>query len=407
MSTSTSEMPCVAGKAFIHGDVVVDPFPEMRAWQERGPVQEVNFGQVFYGDDAGRTFDPMGHRSFTALTFDAVTKLVNDPERFSSTITHDMFYGNFGRSLLELDPPEHTRERSLVALAFRPRALDEWNESAVRPLARETAARLRGKNSAELVSEFCLHFPMRVIAKILGMPDDFLPQFERWAFEIFAGNAEAAQELKEYCQGVIELKRSNPGSDVVSTLVKAEIDGERLDNDQILAFMRLLFPAGGETTFRAIGNLIWCLIKHPEQLEAVQRDRSLVNAAIEESLRWQPVTACISPRGTMMDVTEYGVFMPANSLVHMAYGAANRDPMRWRDPDVFDVKRAQLPHTTFSGGPHQCLGLHLARLEIKEAIEALLDVITDLRFDPDEPEPHLHGLSLRVPCALPVVYKAV
>jgi cytochrome P450 len=403
------EEACTEERAYLEDDLVIDPFPEMRRWQERGPLQEVNFSALFRGHRRPKKV-PGNGRVFTALTYESVTALLNEPAEVSSTINHERYAPIFGRTLLGLDPPEHTVDRALVALAFRPKALDQWNERIIRPIVRAAARDLATKSSADLVEEFTLHFPMRVIAAILGMTDEFLPQFERWALDMFGFDShpersvQASKEMDEYCREVIAHKRAHPADDVVSSLVQAEIDGDKLSEESILAFMKLIFPAGGETTFRGLGNLIWCLVNHPDQLEMLQEDRSLVNRAIDESLRWQPVTACISPRIALDDLDAFGVRVPAESILYMAYGAANRDPARWSEPDRFDITREHLPHTTFAAGPHQCLGMHLARLEMREGINALLDVVSDLRFDPDAPEPHLHGIALRCPCALPVTY---
>ena len=213
----------------------------------------------------------------------------------------------------------------------------------------------------------------------------------------------AADEFTAYCAGYVDEKRRRPGNDLVSSLVTAEVDGVRLTDGEVMSFVKLLFPAGAETTFRSIGAMLHALVHHPEQLAALRDDRELVRPSIEEALRWQPVVGASSPRLAVVDTEVAGVAIPASSTIIAGYAAINRDPARWSEPDRFDVRRPFRPHMAFGWGPHLCLGMHLARAEMTEVLDGVLDRLPGLRLDPDAPEQHVHGLVMRGPCAVPVL----
>ena len=210
-------------------------------------------------------------------------------------------------------------------------------------------------------------FPVEVIAEMIGLPAADLPAFHRKAVEVIsiASDIErgllASQWLAECFAEVIADRRRVPRHDLVSVLVQAELDGQRLTDDEIVAFLRLLLPAGAETTYRSSSNLMFGLLTHPEQLAAVRDDRALLPGAIEEGVRWEPPLTIIG-RTTTRDTVLDGVAIPAGASVTACMGAANRDPARWDDPDTFDVFRAPKQHMSFAFGPHMCLGMHLAQI---------------------------------------------
>jgi cytochrome P450 len=191
------------------------------------------------------------------------------------------------------------------------------------------------------------------------------------------------------------------GDDLISLLAVAEVDGERLPEQITVSFLRQLMAAAGDTTYRGTGSLLAGLLTHPEQLEAVRRDRSLVPLAIEEALRWEaPITfeTRLSVRDTVVD----GVAIAAGSMIDVVIGSANRDPGRFENPDDFNVRRKPERHMSFAYGAHVCLGQHLARLEMARALNALLDRFPRLRLDPEKPAPQILGLGSRSPVALHV-----
>ena len=186
--------------------------------------------------------------------------------------------------------------------------------------------------------ELTFPFPVYVIAGLLGLPKEDLPRFHRWAVGLisvafdFANGLAAAKRLGEYLTPIIEARRAHPQDDIISVLTQAELEGTRLDNEHVLGFLRLLLPAGAETTYRSSSNLIFGLLTHPEQLEAVRRDRSLIPRAMEEGLRWETPLTGIG-RLCTEDTEVCGVRIPKGAMVQVSLGAANRDETRWEKPD--------------------------------------------------------------------------
>ena len=346
--------------------------------------------------------------AFTALSFDAVQTMLRDGATFSSAGYADTIGIVFGHSILEMDEPEHRSYRSLIQQAFTRKAMEDWQVRIVAPVVARHLDAVRDAGRADLVRDLLFPFPVEVIAEMIGLPAADLPAFHRKAVEVIsiASDIErgllASQWLAECFAEVIADRRRSPRHDLVSVLVQAELDGQRLTDDEIVAFLRLLLPAGAETTYRSSSNLMFGLLTHPEQLAAVRDDRSLLPGAIEEGVRWEPPLTIIG-RTTTRDTVLDGVTIPAGASVTACMGAANRDPARWDDPDAFDVFRAPKQHMSFAFGPHMCLGMHLARMETTTALEAILD-LPDLRLDPDAVDVHVSGLAFRAPAALPVVF---
>ncbi len=245
---------------------------------------------------------------------------------------------------------------------------------------------------------------------MLGLPRDDYKQFQRWSIAIlsFLSQQEqaiaASQEVKEYVATILEERRRDPQEDLLSDLAQAELDGEQLSDEEIFSFIRLLLPAGVETTYRSTGNLLLTLLTHPDQLEAVRADRRLVPQAIEELLRYEIPLLNITRIATK-DTEVGGVPVPAGSTVMLMLAAANRDETRYPDPDRFDIYRSEpKPHISFGQGPHACLGLHLARMEMRVALNLLLDRLPSLRLDPAGDDPHIRGQVFRSPTSIPVLF---
>ena len=203
-------------------------------------------------------------------------------------------------------------------------------------------------------------------------------------------------------------RRGVPEDDLISVLAEAELTDEdgvthRLSDDEILSFAVLLLAAGSGTTWKQMGITLAALLGRPEVLDAVRDDRALLKAAIEESVRWMPTDPMFS-RWVTEDTELGGTQLPAGSVLHVCLGAANRDPERWDRPDEFDIHRPLKPSFGFGGGPHICLGMHVARAEMAVGIGALLDRLPNLRLDPDQEPPREVGLYERGVTAIPVVF---
>lgn len=352
----------------------------------------------------------MPKQEYSAMSFDAVNTVFRDGRVFSSK-PYDKTIGLFmGPTILAMGGKKHREHRNLVSAAFKSKALARWEPTIVRPICNGLIDEFIETGRADLIRNFTFEFPTRVIAKLLGLPADDLPMFRKRAVQLisyhvnYEGAFEASAALKDYFLEQIEHRKSEPTEDIIGDLVTAEIDGEKLTDEAIYSFLRLLLPAGLETTYRSSGNLLYLLLTHPEQFAALQADRELLAPAIEEGLRYEtPLT--VVQRFTTEDTEVEGVKIPARSVIGVCIGSANRDERRWERSEEFDISRKNVPHISFAAGEHTCLGLHLARLETRVAMECLLDRLTNVTLLTDD-DPHIHGQPFRSPNALPVTFDA-
>src|SRR5262245_33975256 len=347
---------------------------------------------------------------FMVYRYDEIAEVLRDHETFSSGIIVDVFGDVFGkRVMLGMDEPEHGRYRSLVSKAFTQRALARRQDELVERVANALIDRFASRGRAELVREFTFPYPTQIIAGLLGLPREDYPQFQRWSISLLSilVNRErglaASQALRDYFVPILEARRREPREDLISRLAQAEIDGQRLADEEIFSFLRLLLPAGVETTYRSTGNLLFGLLSNPDQLDAIRSDRSLIPQAIEEAIRWDAPLLIIT-RVATHDTELGGVPIPAGSSVMPMLGSANRQEDRYPDPDRFDIFRAANTHVSWGLGVHVCLGMHLARLEMRVAVNRLLDRLPGLRLDPAGDDPHIRGHVFRSPTSLPVLF---
>ena len=256
--------------------------------------------------------------------------------------------------------------------------------------------------------DFTFEFPTRVISKLLGLPEEDLPWFRKRAVELISYTIkykrafEASAALQDYFLDQIDKRRASPTEDIIGDLVSAEIDGEHLTDEAIFSFLRLLLPAGLETTYRSSGNLLYLLLTHRDQFDAVCADHQLIGPAIEEALRYETPLTTVQRFATAHTAVE-GVPIPAGSVIDVCIGSANRDEHRWERAEEFDVFRKRLPHISFAAGEHTCMGLHLARMETRVAAECLLTRLADIELHTED-DPHIHGQPFRSPTALPVSF---
>jgi len=259
------------------------------------------------------------------------------------------------------------------------------------------------------VKDFTFDYPSQIIAGLLGLPEQDYPQFQRWSISLLSWlmNPErglaASAALCDYFAPILEARRAEPKDDLISALAEAEIDGQQLENEEIYSFLRLLLPAGVETTYRSLGSLLFALLSEPAQLDAIRADRSLLPQAIEEGVRWESPLLTIT-RVATRDTELGGVQIPAGATVMPMLGSANRQDDRYPDPDKFDIFRQAKANLGWGHGVHVCLGMHLARLEMRTAINLLLDRLPNLRMDPDGDDPHIRGQVFRSPTSLPVLF---
>jgi cytochrome P450 len=346
---------------------------------------------------------------YAVLSFETVQQVLKDGQTFSSSGYGESMGLVMGHSILEMDEPEHHQYRALIQQAFTRKAMDRWEHELVRPIVDGLIDTFVDRGRAELVRELFFPFPVHVIAGMLGLPSEDLPEFHTKAVELISIVVDiergllASQWLYDYFAAIISERRADPREDVISVLAHAELEGQRLTDDEIIAFLRLLLPAGAETTYRSSSNLMFGLLTNPDQLVALRDDRSLMQQAIEEGLRWEPPLTGIG-RTAMRDVEVAGVTIPAGAPVQVEMGSANRDPSRWERPDDFDIHRPLQPHMSFAHGPHTCLGMHLARMETTVVINRVLDRLPGIALDRDAGESYITGLSFRAPNQLPVTF---
>ena len=354
----------------------------------------------------------LGVSGVTVLGYDECHRALTDPDTFSSVIYEQVMGPVMGRTLLELEGAAHRTSRALVSPSFRAKLLERWRSELVEVVVNELIDRFARRGRAELVREFTFALPVQVIARLMGLPREDYVRFQRLSIELlnvvydWNRGVAASAASKEYFGEVLTQRRRTPQDDLISTLAQSEIDGARLTDGEIFAFLLLILPAGVETTYRASGNLLVALLTEPSLLDGVRADRGMVRGAIEEALRWEPpITSVV--RVTTRDCELGDPAMPAGTTVNISVAAANRDPERYPDPDRFDPTRTNIAHLTFGAGPHVCLGMHLARMETAVAINALLDRLPELRLDPSAPPPGVSGVAFRSPAALAVAFTPV
>ncbi|WP_414939846.1 cytochrome P450 [Amycolatopsis sp. cmx-11-51] len=349
-------------------------------------------------------------------------KTLSDPKLFSSDTARlipkemspdkDQFTeGN----LLQMDPPDHKKLRTLVSHAFTPKVVADL-EPRIAALTNELLDAVDGADSMELVNHLAYPLPVIVIAELLGIPASDRDLFKEWVDTLLNNSQQlsllkqteedkkAAEETSEQLNNLVDYlsehvddRRRNPREDLLTKLVEAEVDGGKLTRNEVVNFANVLLLAGHITTTMLLGNTVLCLDSHPDEYRRVREDRSLLPATIEESLRFLSPFALVA-RATTAEVELGGRTIPADSMLFVWVAAANRDPRAFTDPGKFDPARKHNPHLAFGRGIHFCVGAPLARLEGKTALNILLDRFPDLRTDPGTPpsfipSPNMTGVN--------------
>lgn len=322
----------------------------------------------------------------------------------------------FGRILLSLDPPDHSRLRRLVAIPFTPKYIeglrDRVREIAV-SLLDEIDARIRaGQRQFDLIDDFSYPLPLTVIAEMLGIPEEDYDRFRIWsqASVTFVPGQETSQEhndllqeFAEYLRQLAVVKRETPGKDLLSGLVQAETDGDKLSENELISMMFLLIVAGHETTVNLIANGTLLLFDHPDQRQRLRDEPSLLKSAIEEMLRFYGPVEVGLTRWVREDTEFGGVQLKRGQQMMAVLASANHDPERFPNPEVFDITRDPNRHVAFGTGIHACLGATLARLEAEVAFAELLSRFPDLELAiPRDELTWRDGTFMRALTALPV-----
>ncbi|MFC4607267.1 cytochrome P450 [Streptomyces maoxianensis] len=389
---------------------LADPFPLYRQLREEGPVRRAVIAGGLETWLVTRYEDGLAALSDPRLSSDVHD--ASDPrllEQLPATERASLL-----SNMLRTDPPDHTRLRRLVSKAFTARRVAE-----LRPRVQEITDRLLDDivpaGRADLVADFALPLPVTVISELLGVPVADRHDFQGWTDDMILRRAEqpdpavvdtAWQHMRTYLTGLLEAKRARPGDDLLSALITARDEEQRLDEDELIAMAFLLLAAGYITTVNLIGGGIAALLAHPGQMEMLRDDPALLPGAIEELLRYDgPVSPGIA-RFAREDVSIAGVAIPRGATVLIASAIADRDPGQFPDPDDLDITRQDNAHLAFGHGIHYCLGAPLARLEGQVAIGTVLRRLPGLALAVPPGELRWRPGGLRGPERLPVTFSS-
>lgn len=359
---------------------VADPYPAYAELRSRGPVHY---------------YEPT--RQWLVPHYADVSALLRD-RRLGRTYLHRFTHEEFGRTpppaahepfhtlndngMLDLEAPDHTRIRRLVSKAFTPRTVEALVPTVER-LAAELVAGVRDAGGGDLLAEVAEPLPVAVIAEMLGIPAadrgllrpwsaDICGMFELNPSEETAARAvRASVEFSAYLRELIAERRTSPGDDLISALIAAYEEGDRLSEQEMISTCVLLLNAGHEATVNTTANGWWTLFRHPDQLAALRADHTLLSTAVEELLRYDTPLQMFE-RWVLDDIEIDGTVIPRGSELALLFGSANRDPAKFEDPDALDLARADNPHLTFGAGIHYCLGAPLARIELAASFGELL-----------------------------------
>ncbi len=286
------------------------------------------------------------------------------------------------RMLLQLDPPDHTRLRSLVSKAFTPRMI-ELLRPRIQEIASELLDAVEERGSMDLIIDFAYPLPITVISEMLGIPATDRHKFRTWTQAMINMQEEEATSQEaffSYIQALLEEKRVHPGNDLTTRLVQVEENGEQLDEIELVSMIFLLIVAGHETTVNLLGNGTLALLQHPNQLQLLRHDPTLITAAVEELLRYTSPVSLSDERWANEDIELHGKQIRKGEMVVAALISANADPHQFSAGDTFDITRRENQHLAFGKGIHFCLGAPLARLEGQIAFATLLQRLPNLRL---------------------------
>ena len=348
-------------------------------------------------------------QAYTILGYSAAMQVLRDAEHFSNTVYARTVGKTHGRNILNIDDPEHLLHRKVIQKAFNRKAMDGWRTSYMEPQVQRVIDEIIGRGRADLMSSFALQFPVSVVHHVLGLPEDKLEVFQQLAAGLLLYRTRpdvalaCSELLGDMLLEFVRQRRRQPSGDFISTLIGTRMDnGAYFTDDEIVSFLRVLLPAGGETTARTIGSMFAYLTAEPELLDRVRADRALAGPVIEETMRIEPPTQYVY-RLCVKDAQVGPTLIPAGSPIAVSLSAANRDPLAFDHPAAFRPGRTT-PHLSFGHGVHLCLGMHLARMEASAALNGFLDRMPKLRRDPAQPAPRISGIAFRSPAAVPLAW---
>lgn len=369
-------------------DSMQNPYPLYRELRDNMPI--------IYSQNMESYFVSRYDTCHSILSSSKFGHLQNDKEPVAPI--HDKYMQDYSgkhpkmkqKSILSLNPPDHTRIRNLVSKAFTPRSIE-----LLKPFISELSDRLLntgGRREIDLITEFAAPLPAYVIAKLMGVPDKDMPKFKELSDEFakllnpFSSDDEiyggyvAKGELGKYFNELIALRKKDPTDDMLSRIVHDIENGYSITEEELLTMLSLLLVAGHETTTNLIGNGFYALLRNRDQMEMLQNDRSLLKNAIEEMLRYDSPVQMVVRTPMAEDAIIEGETVKKDQFVACVIGSANHDESVFRDPEKFDITRKEIKHLSFSEGIHFCLGAPLARVEGAIAFDKLLDSFGDCRL---------------------------
>lgn len=414
------EMFDAAKEAATFGAVVEgDLTGAMSALRNKAPVMKGSLRQLLGVKALHESFNrPRDH--YTFFSFKLCDRAFRENQIFSSEVYKESpGVQSLGRTILEMVGEEHMRYRSVVQPMFiKPRAMTWWKQNWIDEAVTALLDRFNGRDGSDLNMELCARLPVHVVTRGIGMSGEDALTFREHLLRGTVGSrglsaedkAHALGEVARMLKALITARRAEPRDDVVSGLIKndfklAEGGTRKLTDEEIFGYCRLIMLAGGGTTWRQLGITLHALLTNYSFWEACREDRKLVERAIDEAARWRPTDPTF-PRLIMQDMEVEGVALPAGARVDLCLGAANRDPARWDNPDTYDLFRAPQYHLGFGLGPHQCLGMNVAKQEMVTAINGLMDRFPNMHLDPAAPAPQLvGGLEQRGLSSVPVLFQ--
>ncbi|MEH2170002.1 MAG: cytochrome P450 [Nostoc sp.] len=345
--------------------------------------------------EASVFYDPE-QQAWMVFRYDDVKRASSEWKTFSSKSPKPLGREDFTQSLPQTDPPKHQSLRAIVQKVFTPHRVEAM-EPRITELTHELLDQMKQHKQVDLIQAFSSPLPIIVIGEILGVPLDEREDFKRWSDGVLASDPTAIQNMADYFRKLLKERRSHPGQDLISDLIAAYEEGEKLTGQEVVDFCILLLTAGNETTTNLITNTIWCLHEYSHENQRLRNDLSLLPGAIEEVLRYySPVT--FLNRFTQVETQIGDQTIPAGQVVHPWLASANRDEHQFENADRFIIDRDPNEHIAFGNGIHFCLGAPLSRLEAKIGLKALLSEFPNLRVDSKEslkpiPTLRVHGLE--------------
>jgi len=368
---------------------IQNPYPFFQHFREHSPIERATMPS---GETAWMIFsydiamDALKEERFIR-DYTKLTTEENDEEIAQKAKTPHLT-SMFMRHMLKVDPPDHRRLRSLAQKAFTPRMVANL-QPTIEDITNDLLDQLKDQETIDLIETFAFQLPIAVICHMLGLPLEDRDKFHKWSAavmdsmhrpKLIEDNLSLMKEFANYIDDWIDYKQQHLEDDLISGFIEAQEQGEKLTKEEIRSMIFLLVVAGHETTVSLIGNSVFALLQHPEQLDKLNKDRTLINSTIEEILRYDGPAEVATTRRAIEDMTFYGQEISRGELILIALSAANHDPKYFQDPETFDITREYNQHLAFGKGIHRCLGAPLARLEGQIAILALFDHYPHLKL---------------------------